>query len=102
MEPDEPLDDFIITASALRPLLAFSHMESLSIDVMASFEDVDNAQLREVALAFPHLWEIGLGSIFPWARPREQTYSVSFPLQSKQLRAIGLSIDATVVGGLPR
>jgi hypothetical protein len=99
LRPDELLDDFIITAATLRPLLAFSHMESLSIDVKVSFEDVDNALLREVALGFPRLMELGLGSMFSWGpftRANLQCF-IPFAKHCKQLRVIGLTLNATVI-----
>jgi hypothetical protein len=99
LRPDELLDDFIIMAATLRPLLAFSHMESLSIDVKVSFEDVDNALLREVALGFPRLMELGLGSMFSWGpftRANLQCF-IPFAKHCKQLRVIGLTLNATVI-----
>jgi hypothetical protein len=96
---EDPMDDRTAAVSQFRPLLAFSKMETLSIDVYVSFEEIDNTFLGEVALAFPHLREFTLGSIFPWGPSTKANLRclIPFARHCKQLYFLGFTLDATVI-----
>ncbi|KAF9465371.1 hypothetical protein BDZ94DRAFT_1189577 [Collybia nuda] len=89
------LDDYIISPKVLEPLLYFSGLIEVDLDPVGSF-DLDNAAVKDMAMAWPHLRRLSLGKRYPsTARPRVTLFGL-LPIAEycKNIEFLSISIDA--------
>lgn len=89
--------DMLINGNMLRPLLPFANMKELSISTTNSFK-LDNAMLRDMAMAWPKLQTLELG-ISGWGAPSGISPAGLIPLleNCQNLRNLSIVIDASTV-----
>ncbi|KAH7929967.1 hypothetical protein BV22DRAFT_1116525 [Leucogyrophana mollusca] len=87
-----------ITFNTLRLLLPFRHLRTLNIDPSCAFS-LDDAALAEMAIAWPNMEDLGLGTAYGWRAPSKITLQGLIPLlrNCPKLMYLGIVIDATVV-----
>jgi hypothetical protein len=81
-----------------RPLLSFSNLEYVWINACVSFELMDDALIRDMAMAWPNLRQLDLGSMSCWGLPSRVTLAGLVPLCNNcpNLQVLGLTFNASV------
>lgn len=90
--------DYAANIHTFGPLLSFSNLEYVWINACVSFELVNDALIRDMALAWPHLRELDLGSTSCWGLPSRVTLAGLIPFcdNCPNLQLLGLTFDVSV------
>lgn len=92
---DSPPDP-VLEPNTLRLLFAFSNLEELNIYTMISFVKVDNALIKDIASAWPHLGSLALRS-FHDSGSTGVTIDGLLPLAScNSLKVLCIGLDPTI------
>ncbi|KAJ6544241.1 hypothetical protein B0H19DRAFT_1267532 [Mycena capillaripes] len=99
-EDNRPADteSYVLSADALRPLLAFTNMNSVMYQVYPCL-DVDDDFLEEMALAWPQIGTLQFGTeVSISQRPRATLKClITFAGHCSQLSTLGIRMDASQV-----
>jgi hypothetical protein len=90
--------DTNLDVHAFRPLLSFSNLQYVWINACVSFENVDNALIKDMALAWPQLRQLDLGSMSCWGAPSKVTLEglVPFCNNCPDLQVLGIAFNVSV------
>ncbi|KAF7977685.1 hypothetical protein HWV62_2930 [Athelia sp. TMB] len=94
---DDSTDDNVQTLDSLRPLLSFHNLEYVWMNGCMSFENANDAFVREMAEAWPRLRELDFGSTSCWGLPSRVTLDglLAFCECCPGLRVLGVTFDAS-------
>ncbi|KIM86633.1 hypothetical protein PILCRDRAFT_310265 [Piloderma croceum F 1598] len=90
--------DNYVDIDNFRPLLSFSNLEYVWINACISFELVDDALIRDVAMAWPNLRQLDFGSMSCWGLSSRVTLAGLVPLCNNcpNLQVLGLTLDTSM------
>lgn len=94
---DDTVDDNVQVLETLRPLLSFHNLEYVWLNGCMSFEDVNNAFIRDLAKAWPRIQELDFGCPSCWGLPSRVTLDglLAFCEFCPDLRGLGITFDAS-------
>ncbi|KAH7926839.1 hypothetical protein BV22DRAFT_1127844 [Leucogyrophana mollusca] len=91
-------DEYPCTMQIIRPLLSFSLLKELHLDLLNMLH-IDDIDLQEIASSLPSIERLNLGTRYFWEETPKLTLNGLIVLLTHcpQLRKLGLVIDATVL-----
>lgn len=94
---DDAVDDNVQVLENLRPLHSFHNLEYVWLNACMSFEDVNDAFIRDMASSWPRLQELDFGCTSCWGLPSRVTLDglLAFCEFCPDLRVLGITFDAT-------
>lgn len=94
---DDAVDDNVQVVETLRPLLSFHNLEYVWLNGCMSFEEVNNAFIRELAKSLPRIQELDFGCPSCWGLPSRVTLDglLAFCEFCPDLRGLGITFDAS-------